>query len=65
MAASIPLEAWTRGEWCIAAEAAGKKKAGCFVFFGGGTTATTAKMGSLRELQHALQEKKRRDENER
>ena len=36
--------------------AASKKKAGCLCFRRG-TAATTVKMGSLRELQHALQEK--------
>lgn len=36
--------------------ATSKKKAGCLCFRRG-TAATTAKMGSLRELQHALQEK--------
>lgn len=36
--------------------AASKKKAG-YLCFRRGTAATTVKMGSLRELQHALQEK--------
>lgn len=36
--------------------AASKKKAGCLCFRRG-TAATTVEMGSLRELQHALQEK--------
>lgn len=53
----IPVFLWSSSARVMhCGRAASKKKAGCLCFRRG-TAATTVKMGSLRELQHALQEK--------